>query len=216
MPGMIIALEGLDGSGKTIQSVKLANTLSSLNYPVSLYKEPSGTATGHYLRNYLAVGARQNPTAEAALFLAAHAELMDQQVNPDLEAGKIIIMDRFIPSCVAYQCYIHGIPREPIMALYQHANGGPTPYFTFLLDITPEESFRRTTSEDAHSPHEYDYASIDQRARTRQGYVDQANDRPEYWQVVDGHQSIIQVAQNLLEQSLKLIVEHGYPEAPAI
>ena len=211
MQGIIIALEGLDGSGKTLQSIKLANTLLQLGYPVGLYKEPSDTPTGVYLRQYLSTSHRNVPTAEAGLFLAAHAELMDQQVNPALDDGKIVVLDRFIPSCVAYQCYIHGVPQQHLIPLYHHANGRETKYHTLLLDITPEESVNRTAGPDADSPHEYDHAPVQQRATTRRGYTDQVKQDPDYWYVLDGHQTIPEVADEILSHSLGIITQHGYP-----
>ena len=211
MQGIIIALEGLDGSGKTIQSVKLANTLLQLGYPVAIYKEPSDTITGIYLRQYLSTEDRTVPTAQAGLFLAAHAELMHQYINPDLDDGKVIILDRFIPSCVAYQCYIHGVPQEHLLPLYDHANGRETKYHTLLLDITPEESLSRTSNPDADSPHIYDHAPVVQRATTRRGYTDQASQNPEYWHIVDGHQPIPDVTDAILSRALGIITRHGFP-----
>ena len=213
MKGIIIAVEGLDGSGKTIQSIKLANTLLQLGYPVELYKEPSDTPTGVYLRQYLSTTHRTVPTAEAGLFLAAHAELMDQHVNPALDEGKIVVMDRFIPSCVAYQCYIHGVPQQHVIPLYEHANGRDIKYHTLLLDITPEESVTRTVAPHADSPHAYDHAPVQQRATTRRSYTDQVLQNPDYWHVLDGHQAIPEVADEILSHALGIITQHGYEVA---
>lgn len=210
MEGIIIALEGLDGSGKTIQSLKLANTLLQLDYPAKLYKEPSDTFTGRYLRQYLSLAHRSVPAAEAGLFLAAHAELMDQYVLKDLEDGAIVVMDRFIPSCIAYQCHIHGVPQDHIIPLYEFANRREIVYETLLLDISPDESVRRTSSDDADSPHHYDHAPVEQRTTVRNGYHQQAADNADHWHVIDGHRTIPEVSDDILAVALDLITTHGY------
>ena len=88
MQGFIIAIEVLDGAGKTIQTERLHHNLET-QFPTSVYREPSDTTIGKFLREYLANATFHDPSVQAGLFLAAHAELMRLHVIPDLNAGKI-------------------------------------------------------------------------------------------------------------------------------
>ena len=205
MNGIIIALEGLDGAGKTIQSKNLAQKLVDQKYPVSLYREPSDTITGRFLRHYLSIATTHDPQVQTGLFLAAHAELMHDQVLPDLELGKIVVMDRFSPSAIAYQCARHGVPKEPVQALYDHANRGYVNTQIILLDITPELSVARTQARTHGKADIYDMAKLEERATTRNGYLDQAKESPHNWHIIDGDATIEAVANSILETTRDIL-----------
>src|SRR5215208_6653231 len=112
MPGLFVTLEGIDRSGKTTQARLLCEALGERAVAV---REPGGTAVGERVRELLkdpsiAVEGR----TEALLFAAARAELVSEVIRPALEAGKIVISDRFLDSSLAYQGEARGLGVEEV------------------------------------------------------------------------------------------------------
>lgn len=139
---MLITLEGIDGSGKSTQAKKLYEYLRNLGYAVSLYREPGGTPLAEQVRKVL-FSHEVDPITELFLFATARASLMHEKVLPDLRAGKIVILDRFTDSTLAYQGYGKGVNVELIEAVNTHTTSGIKPALTFLLDLPAEEALER-------------------------------------------------------------------------
>jgi dTMP kinase len=133
MPGLFVTLEGIDRSGKTTQARLLCEALGERAVAV---REPGGTAAGERVRELLkdpsiAVEAR----TEALLFAAARAELVSEVIRPALEAGKIVISDRFLDSSLAYQGEARGLGVDEVAQVNAFATGGLQPDVTILLDL---------------------------------------------------------------------------------
>jgi dTMP kinase len=136
--GRLITVEGLDGSGKTTLVSALATALSERGRPVSVLREPGGVELSERIRALvkdpaLTVGAR----AEALLYAAARAELVEQRLAPALAAGEWILLDRFVDSSLAYQGGGRALGVEEIRALNAFGTSGLVPDVTFLLRIDP-------------------------------------------------------------------------------
>ena len=140
---MFVTFEGLDGSGKTTQAELLAARLEGEGRRVVRTREPGGTPLGERVRELLLAGTRISPWAEAALFAAARAELVDQVIGPALERGDDVVCDRYLDSSLAYQGIARGLGVDRVLELNLHATRGLLPDRTFLLLIDPEESLRR-------------------------------------------------------------------------
>ncbi len=139
---MLITFEGIDGSGKTTQSKKLYEYLKEKGYKVSLYREPGGTSLGEKLRELL-IYQNLDKRCELLLFEASRADLITNRIEPELNRGFIVILDRFTDSTLAYQGYGRGIDLELIRELNEFATKGIKPDITFLLDIEPEIALNR-------------------------------------------------------------------------
>ena len=132
---MFITLEGIDRSGKTTQARMLADALGP---DVVLVREPGGTPESERIRELVKDPAlRLSPLTETLLFGAARAELIEQVVRPALEAGKVVVCDRYIDSTVAYQGGARGLGIEVVEQLNDWIAGGLWPDVTFLLEIGP-------------------------------------------------------------------------------
>lgn len=133
---MFVSLEGLDGAGKSTQARRLVERLRADGREVVECREPGGTALGERVRALVLdhgdwrVGAR----AEALLFAAARAELVEEVVLPALERGAWVVTDRFIDSSVAYQGAARGLGEEPVRDLNLFATAGLLPERTVFLD----------------------------------------------------------------------------------
>ncbi len=135
--GAFLSLDGPDGGGKTTQAARLAAWLRGLGRDVVACREPGGTALGERLRSILldrssaAVGLR----AEMLLFMASRAQLVEEVIRPALEAGQVVVSDRYLLASVVYQGYAGGLPVEAIWEAGRAATGGLLPDLTLVLDL---------------------------------------------------------------------------------
>jgi len=142
--GRLITVEGLDGAGKTTLASGLARVLGALGQEVELLREPGGVAVSERIRALvkdpaLAVGAR----AEALLYAAARAQLVEERLAPALDAGRWVLLDRFVDSSLAYQGAGRGLGIEAVRELNAFGTGGLTPDRTLLLRIDPAAGLAR-------------------------------------------------------------------------
>ena len=139
--GLFVTLEGCEGSGKSSQARRLRGSLNGLGIPVTVVREPGGTALGDKLRRILKFSSIPlTPEAELLLFNASRAELVRQVIVPALKNGHVVICDRFTDSTVAYQGYGRGLSLDIVRSVNTAAAGDLKPDITILLDISPEAS----------------------------------------------------------------------------
>lgn len=138
MPGRLITIEGLDGAGKTTLAAGLLDVLRSRGLPAELLREPGGVALAERLRELvkdpsLTVGAR----AEALIYAAARAQLVEERLVPLLEGGTWVLLDRFVDSSLAYQGGARGLGIEAVAELNRFGTAGLVPDRTLYLRIDP-------------------------------------------------------------------------------
>lgn len=146
-PGLFIAFEGGDGCGKSTQSQILKEHFKKAGRQVVLTREPGGTEMGKSIRSLLLHGQDVDPVTEALLYAADRAHHVESLIRPALEAGKVVITDRFLASSIAYQGYGRGQDLELIAGLGEIATRGLTPDLTFLLEVPPQTALRRIETE---------------------------------------------------------------------
>lgn len=139
--GFLLALEGVDGSGKTTQAQLLAVSLLQMGRKVVLTQEPTTGPVGQKLRRYLQGPARNlSPREELDLFLADRREHVDSVINPALAGGRMVITDRYYYSTVAYQGALGLDPGEILAANEAFA---PRPNLVFLLLMSVPQALER-------------------------------------------------------------------------
>jgi dTMP kinase len=136
--GRLITIEGLDGAGKTTLARSLEANLRERGIDIRLLREPGGVQTSERIRELvkdpgLVVGAR----AEALLYAAARAQLVDEALEPVLSAGGWVLLDRFVDSSLAYQGGGRRLGVDAVRAINEFATGGLVPDRTLLLSIDP-------------------------------------------------------------------------------
>jgi dTMP kinase len=136
--GKLITIEGLDGAGKSTLAEALAGELSRRGLPVELLREPGGVETSERIRALvkdpaLAVA----PRTEALLYAAARAQLVEQRLEPLLQAGAVVLLDRFVDSSLAYQGAGRSLGIEQVRAINLFATGPVAADRTLLLRISP-------------------------------------------------------------------------------
>jgi dTMP kinase len=186
--GRLIALEGIDGCGKSTQAQLLSDRLGAL-----LTFEPGATRLGGSLRRLL-LDADQpavSERAEALLMAADRAQHVTEVVLPALEAGTWVVTDRFSASTMAYQGYGRGLDRPELERLIQWASAGVTPDLTVLIDVPVEVAAGRRRG--SHRDRlEVEGVSFQQ--RVADGYHLLADEAAAPWMVVDGTGSVDEVA----------------------
>ena len=139
---MFITLEGGEGAGKTTQARLLAEALQASGRAVLRTREPGGAPGAEALRGLLLSGEHDwSPQAEVLLHFAARAEHVARTIRPALQAGRVVVCDRFADSTMAYQGYGQGADRGQIASLADML--GPRPDLTVLLDVSPAVAARR-------------------------------------------------------------------------
>jgi dTMP kinase len=143
---LFVSLEGIDGSGKSTQARLLVEALGEETVAI---REPGGTAAAERIRELLADPALElEPLAELMLFLAARADLTERVIRPALDAGRVVVADRFSDSSIAYQGAARGLGVGEVISLCETATDGLWPDLTLLLRIDPEAGLARAEGED--------------------------------------------------------------------
>ena len=136
--GILIAIEGIDGAGKTTLARSLAQALAEVGAAVSMSKEPTTGPFGMQLRASAATG-RLSAEDEVRLLLLDRQQHVDELIRPALDRGEIVILDRYFPSMVAYQGAA-GVPVEDLVSANDFA---PDPDLLLLLDLDPQQGLDR-------------------------------------------------------------------------
>jgi dTMP kinase len=190
---MFITFEGLDGSGKSTQAELLAEAVRGTGRDVVTTREPGGTPLGEQVRELLLGGGEISPWAEAALFTAARAELVDRVIAPALDSGAIVICDRYLDSSLAYQGVARGLGVDRVLELNLTAIRGQLPDRTFLIEIDPEDAARRVGQEGDRIEQEDDVF----RRQVANAYRLLAETFPQRIEVVDGNRPPVDIAKEI-------------------
>ena len=159
MKGVFITFEGIEGSGKSSQVAMLADHLTARGRPVTVTREPGGTPIGDQVRAILLDPMNKilDPKAELFLYAASRAQHLREVIAPSLEAGNVVLCDRFSDATIAYQGYGRGLDLEMIYEIDRIVTSGMRPELTLLLDIEAPAGLARGSpsarSRDKRAPH---------------------------------------------------------------
>lgn len=183
--GRLITIEGIDGTGKTTLAGALEERLQAAGVPVRLLREPGGVRAAERVREIvtdpeLRIGTR----AEALLYAAARAQLIEEEVGPALAAGEWVLLDRFVDSSLAYQGAGRALGIHSVRSINRLATGGLRPDRTLLLVLDPDAARARSRSRagpvDRLEREEQEFF-----ARISQAYLELADAEPDRIRTID-------------------------------
>ena len=185
--GLFLSFEGGEGSGKSVQAKVLTEALQKRGRDVVLTREPGGTAAGERIREIVlhAQEIALSPEAQVLLYSTARAQNVREVIRPAIEAGKIVIADRFFDSTMAYQGYGHGVSLEQIRGVTTLACGDVVPDRTFLLDISVEIGLGRSGWRAQSKWDRFEVLDTTFHERVREGYLRLAAAEPRRWAIID-------------------------------
>ncbi len=199
--GLFITFEGIDGCGKTTQAELLCRRLEDAGCDVVFVRDPGGTRISERIRELLLDRQLREmaPVTELLLYEAARAQLVAEQIQPALDAGKIVVSDRFFDSTTAYQGHGRGIDLALISKANELGSLGLKPDLTFLIDVPVEEGARRLHKLGS----ERDRLESEDRQfqeRVREGYLKLARSEAARVVVVDGLQPADVISQQIWQK----------------
>ena len=171
--GFLVSLEGPEGAGKTSVLEALIPILEDRGVEVLTTREPGGVLIGEKIREVILDPSHteMDPKTELLLYIASRRQHLVEKVLPALAAGKLVIMDRFIDSSVAYQGFGRGLDIEAIDWLNEFATDGLKPDLTLYFDIEVEEGLARIAANSNREVNRLDMEGLDLHRKVRQGYL---------------------------------------------
>lgn len=203
--GLFLTFEGIDGSGKSTQARRLAESLESAGHDVVLTREPGGSPGAEEIRRLVLEGDpdRWSAETEILLFTAARRDHLERTIEPALNAGKIVICDRFADSTRMYQ----GLSRGDLRALVDQLHGlmiGREPDLTLLIDMDPEVGLSRAKGRQGTEERFEDFGPALQK-QMRSGFLALAGEFRDRFRVIDGNRDVDSVAVDVRETVLKVL-----------
>ena len=191
---MFLTFEGIDGSGKSTQARRLAETLRAAGHDVVLTREPGGSPGAEEIRRLVLEGDpdRWSPETEILLFTAARRDHMERLIVPALASEMIVISDRFVDSTRIYQGLRGAGLRETVDRLHDLMIG-VEPDLTFLIDIDPGLGLSRARGRQGHEER-FEDMGLAMQERMRAGFLDLARSAPARIRVIDGNRDADSIA----------------------
>src|SRR6266487_2248670 len=205
MRGVLITVEGVEGSGKTTQCERLGQWLHARGFEVVLTSEPDGTRLGSAIRGlFEQESGPPTPLTQTFLFMAARQQHVTEIIRPALGRGAVVISDRYADATLAYQGFGGGMDLETIRDLNALATGGVMPDLTLLLDLDPAEGMRRIRDRTLDAFEKMDPAF---HRRVRDGYLEIARAEKSRFVVLDAtpakdalHAAVVRAVRELLDR----------------
>ena len=182
---LFISLEGPDGGGKSTQALRLVEHLRAQGLEVLMTREPGGTAIGDQIRRVLTDlgNTPMHPRTELLLFSSSRAQLCHEVIRPHLQAGGMVVSDRFYDSTFAYQGYGHRLDLEALRHITTFATGGLVPDLTLLLDLPAQDGLLRRKKHGEWN--RLDAYDLPFHERVRQGFLALGAADVQRWVTVD-------------------------------
>ncbi|MGE6517280.1 dTMP kinase [Lysinibacillus sphaericus] len=196
---LFITFEGPEGAGKTTVIQKITERFAEKNIDVLATREPGGIEIAEKIRTIILNPAHtaMDERTEALLYAAARSQHYFEKVRPALDAGKIVICDRFIDSSLAYQGYARGIGVNEVLSINEFAIGKELPDITILFDLAPEVGLARIHAHDEREVNRLDVESLAFHEKVREGYLQLVERYPERIHVINADQNIEHVIEDV-------------------
>lgn len=207
--GKLIAIEGIEGVGKSTQFERLARVIENAGHEVRRTREPGGTPVAEHIRDIVLGHSSEaiSPMAELLLMFAARSVHVDNLIRPALETGTWVVTDRFVDASRAYQGGGRGIPMATVDRLAGEVLQGLEPDLVILLDAPVETAMARTNSRGGHD--RLDSEQYDFYQRVRDKYLELAHAAPERFVVIDASGDIAEVGEEVDAAAARLLATNS-------
>lgn len=198
--GFMVVFDGSNGAGKTTVIKSVEQYLTDKGFDVLLTREPGGTPIGEKIREVILDPQTPEMTfmTELMLFGAGRAQHIQEKIVPALNEGKIVISDRFDAATYSFQHFARGIDLNTIVKINDLALDGFSPNLNIILDLDPTEGLKRVHSR-GEGLDRLEDEKLDFLTRARNGYLKQAEQNPDKFEVIDASQSKEQVLTDVLK-----------------
>lgn len=208
--GFMVVFDGSNGAGKTTVINEVEKYISSKGLDVVLTREPGGTKIGEKIRHIILDPSTPEmcDMTELMLFGAGRSQHIQEKIKPALQAGKIVISDRFDAATFSFQHYARGIDLASIMKINDLALAGFQPDMNIILDLDPIEGLKRVKSR-GEGLDRLEDEKLDFLIKARNGYLTQAKAQPERFVIIDASQSKDAVLSDVIKVIDALIIKQG-------
>jgi dTMP kinase len=200
--GRFLTVEGIEGVGKSTQVAKLSTVLAHRNIAHVVTREPGGTALAENIRDLVLSPRAETmpPAAELLLMFAARAVHLANHIEPNLNAGRWVVCDRFTDATYAYQGAGRGMSQADIGYLESFVQGARRPDLTLLLDVPVDLGLARSRQRDAGGARDrFERERGEFFERVRDGYLLRARTEPDRVAVIDAAASVDEVAARIMQ-----------------
>lgn len=204
---LFITFEGPEGAGKTTVIQMIAERLTKNNIEVLATREPGGIEIAEKIRTIILNPAHtaMDERTEALLYAAARSQHYFEKVRPALDAGKLVICDRFIDSSLAYQGYARGIGMSDIYQINKFAVGEYMPDLNILFDVSPQIGLSRINKNKGREVNRLDLEKMDFHNKVREGYHKLYEGNKDKFIKIDAEKSIEEVFSEVKEIIINFI-----------
>lgn len=206
----MVVFDGSNGAGKTTVINEVEKYLIAKGFDVLLTREPGGTEIGERIREILldSSSVKMCHTTELMLFGAGRAQHIQEKIKPALNRGQIVISDRFDAATFSFQHYARGIELAEIIQINNLALNGFSPEMNIILDLDPQEGLKRVKQRSQELDRLED-EKLDFLIRARNGYLTQAEEKPNTFKVVDASKSKESVLEDVIKIIDSLLIEYA-------
>ncbi|MFF2158902.1 dTMP kinase [Paenibacillus chitinolyticus] len=218
MKELFLTFEGPDGSGKTTQLQRLAESLQALGYDTVVTREPGGTPISDQIRSLVLTPDYKEMAdhTEVLLYAASRAQHVREFIVPALKANRIVLCDRFVDASLAYQAYGLGISFDEVAAINRFATGGLEPTRTYLLDVPVETSrqrlLARTQSAGGEGLDRIEQKGEAYHNRVREGFMKILEQNPKRICLIDADRTQDEIAHDILQDCKQLLDRVFFPK----
>lgn len=200
---LFITFEGGEGSGKSTAIKTLVERLGAEGYDIVLTREPGGTRISEQIREVILnkANTEMDPMTEALLYAASRRQHVVEKVRPALEAGKLVLCDRYLDSSLAYQGGARNLGIDNILEVNKHAIEGLFPDLTFFFDLKPEVGLARIEANANREVNRLDVEKMEFHQKVRASFMELANRYPERYVIIDASKTPAEV----IEETYKAV-----------
>lgn len=210
MTGRFITFEGPEGSGKSTVIKAVQDFLVQEGYDILTTREPGGSKIAEEIRDIILNkdNTEMDASTEALLYAASRSQHHAEVITPALEAGKVILCDRFIDSSLAYQGYARGLGIDDVLAINTFGIGNHMPDVTIFIDVPPEIGLKRVFDNQGRKVDRLDLEPIEFHQKVYEGYMELAKRFDERFVIIDGTNAVETVIEDTI-QVLKSYLVNG-------